>query len=134
MNEREQERDHQYTLPTVSHNDLSATVEETLKNVLLKQRPEWDEEESPPPRLGGEIETGDKNDQRHADDRRQEQELCGGKEVVEPEAEVVRSFIVDAMRKDHQRQRESDGNREREFVRAQESEDHPLRDQARDDD
>jgi len=134
MNEGEQERDQQDTFPTLSDDDLSATVQVTLKHVLLKQRPEWDQEESPPPRRGGEIETGDKNDQRHADDRRQEQELCGGEEVVETEAEVVRSFIVDAMRKDHQRQRQSDGNREREFVRAEESQDHPLRDQARNDD
>ena len=134
MNESEQERDQQDALPPFSKDDLRTTVQVTLENVLLKQGPERDEEESRPPRLGGEIETTDKDDQRHADNRRQEQELCSDEEVVEAEAEVMRGFTVDAMRKDHQREGESDGNREREFVRAEESEDHPLRDQARDDD
>ena len=132
MNEGEQERDQQYALPPSAEDDLRATVQITLQNVLLKQGPHWNQEESPSPRPGGELETRDKHDQRHAEDRRQQQELCGGEKVVEPEAEVVRSFIVDAMRKDHQRECEGDRNGERGFVRAEESQHHPLRDQTRD--
>src|SRR5215216_1163131 len=130
VNKGKQERDKQHALPTFPEDDLRATIQKTLEHVLLKESPEWDQQESPTHRWI--IETRDKDDQRDGHGRRCEQELRRGEEVVKSEAEVVSTFFVDAVRKDHHRHRESNGNRENDFVRTDEGQDHPLGDQTRD--
>ncbi len=126
MNERKQKGDEENALPALAEDHLGATVQVTLKNVLLKQGPEWDEQESPTPT--GEIETGDNNDQRHRDERWNQQQLRGSEEVVNAKTKLVRSLSVHAMRKDHEGERERDRNRKYEFVCPDEREDHPLGD------
>ena len=132
MNERKQEGDEENALPAFAEDHLRAAVQVTLKDVLLKQGPEWDHQESPTPT--GKIETGDNNDQRHRDECGKQQQLRRGEEVVNAKAELVRSLSVHAMRKDYEGERERDRNREYEFVCADESQDHPFSDQTRDDD
>jgi hypothetical protein len=132
MNERKQEPDECHAFPSVAEHDLSATIQEALEDVLLKESPEWDQQE--PPAHIGKIETRDKDDQRDRYGRRREQEFRGSEEVVKTEAEVVCSFFVDAMREDDQREGEGDRNGEHEFVRADKRQDHPLSDQTRDND
>ena len=133
MNERKQKGDEENALPALAEDHLGATVQVTLKDVLLEKSPEWDQQESPTQRVIG-IETRDKDDQRDGGEGGDQEKLRGGEEVVEAKAQLVWSFSVDAMRKDHEGESECDGNREYEFVRANECKDDPLGDQAGDHD
>src|SRR6185369_4144186 len=132
MNHSKQQGNQQHTLPAWTEDYLGAAVQKSLKRVLLKQGPKWDQQETPWEWSMGEMEAGHKNDQRQDDDRRNEEQLNGSEEVVETKAQVVQCLTIDAMRRDHQRERQGNRNRERELVCADERKDHPFGDQTRD--
>ena len=56
VDEAKQQGDYSHTPPSSPDDDLSTTVQKPLKNVLLKQGPEWDQQESPAQRLIGNFE------------------------------------------------------------------------------
>ena len=131
MNEGKEESDEEHAFPTSAEDHLGAAVQVTLKDVLLKQSPEWDQQESPTQWVI-QIETGDKDDQRDREERGKQQEFRRCDKVVSTKAEFPHGLAISSMRKDHEGECERDRDREYDFVRTNERHDHPLGDQTRD--
>jgi len=88
--------------------DLRAAVEITLERILLKQRPQWNQQESRSHELHDKVRPGNKPDNSNYHPQNTQggeyKQAHRGKEVVEAKPKFPRTFIMSSVRNKHQYQ------------------------------